>query len=356
MKSKQSSSVDTSGSISDFSPGASIRSGQVPQLTKLEELASAIEQISQEQENSKEIENPEELFSPLEFKLDLSMIPQTTVKTEEFYNLVLQHYLEKQQKPTQFLTKDNKGYDGEERMRFLNWLIEITNSYKMNYSTFFIICSILDEFQKKTQKITRDNLYLTGLSCMYLASKFNDVIPLRIDQAIYISHDRFDRNKIFKKELEIFECLDHQLNFSNSFLFLTLLLRLYLSKVKDKGDDIIEIAYFTLKVCCFDYGLQSKYTQSLISAGCLTYALMLVNSDNQGRVKGHIITSLLHLLENSNVVKDEQILSVGEDIEGLMERYFIDTEFRGKIKNLIDYNLIQTNLVKSYLEIKNQDL
>ncbi|CAD8091551.1 unnamed protein product [Paramecium primaurelia] len=355
MKSKQSSSSVASESVSDFTSGVSIRSGKVLTVTKLEELASAIEQKSSESENIKEVENPEEMLSPLDFKLDLSMIIQKNVKTEGFYNLVLQNYLGKQQKPFEFLNKDDKGFDDEERIRFLNWLIEITHAYQMNCSTFFIACSILDEFQKKTQNITRYNLHLTGISCIYLASKFNDVKPLKIDQAIDISHKRLGRSKIFKKELEIFECLDHQLNFSNGFLFLTLLLRLYLSKIKDKENDIIEIAYFTLKLCCFDYELQSKYYQSEISAGCLSYAVMLVNSNNQGRVNEHITTQLLYLLKNSNVVKDQQIVIVGEHIEGLIERYFTDIQFRGKIQKLIEYNLIQTDLLKFYLDNRNQD-
>ncbi|CAD8114516.1 unnamed protein product [Paramecium sonneborni] len=355
MKSKQSSSSVVSDSVSDLSSELSLRSGKVPTVTKQEELASAIEQKSSESENINEIENPEEIHSPLEFKLDLSMIIQKNGKTEEFYNLVLQSYLSKQQKPKEYLSKDDKGFDDEERIRFLNWLIEITYAYQMNYSTFFIVCSILDEYQKKTQNISRDNLHLTGVSCIYLASKFNDVIPLRLDQAIDISHNRLGRSKILKKELEIFECLDHQLNFSNGFLFLTLLLRLYLSKIKDKENDIIEIAYFTLKLCCFDYELQSKYYQSEISAGCLSYAAMLVNSNNQGRVSGHITTSLLNLLKTVNVVKDEQIVIVGEHIEALIDKYFTDIQFRGKIQKLIEYNQTQTELLKSYLEIRNYD-
>ncbi|CAD8191903.1 unnamed protein product [Paramecium pentaurelia] len=152
MKSKQSSFSVASESVSDFTSGVSIRSGKVLTVTKLEELASAIEQKSSESEKIKEIENPEEMISPLDFKLDLSMIIQKNVKTEEFYNLVLQNYLGKQQKPIEFLHKDDKGFDDEERIRFLNWLIEITYAYQMNCSTFFIACSILDEFQKKTQK------------------------------------------------------------------------------------------------------------------------------------------------------------------------------------------------------------
>ncbi|CAD8147820.1 unnamed protein product [Paramecium pentaurelia] len=355
MKSKQLSSSAASESVSDFSSELSLRSGKVPTVTKLEELASAIEQKSSESENQEEVENPEEIHSPLEFKLDLSMIIQKNGKTEEFYNIVLQNYLGKQNKPIEYLFKDENGFDDEERIRFLNWLVEITYAYQMNYSTFFIVCSILDEFQKKTQNISKDNLHLTGVSCIYLASKFNDVIPLRLDQAIDISHNRLGRTKILQRELEIFQCLDHSLNFSNGFLFLTLLLRLYLSKKKDKENDIIEIAYFTLKLCCFDYELQSKYYQSEISAGCLSYAVMLVNSNDQGIVSEHITTSLLHLLKSANVVKDKQIVIVVKHIEGLIDKYFTDIQFKGKIQKLIEYNQTQTELLKSYLQIRNID-
>ncbi|CAK70621.1 unnamed protein product (macronuclear) [Paramecium tetraurelia] len=354
-QSKQSSSIIASDSVSDFSSGVSVKSDKVAIVAQLGELACAIEQKPTESENQNEIENPEEIHSPLEFKLDLSMIIQKNGKTDEFYNLVLQSYLEKQNKPTEYLFIDPKGLDDEERIRFLNWLVEITQAYSMNYSTFFIVCSILDEYQKITLNVTKDNLHLTGVSCIYLASKFNDVIPLRLDQAIDISHNRLARTKILQRELEIFESLDHQLNFSNGFLFLTLLLRLYLSKIKDKENDIIEIAYFTLKLCCFDYKLQSIYYQSEISAGCLSFAVMLVNSNNQGKVSDDIATSLVHLLKTTNVVKSQYITDVGAHIEGLVDRYFYDNDFRGKIQKLIVYNLTQTELLKSYIEIRNND-
>ena len=76
---------------------------------------------------------------------------------------------------------ENHKIEDQVRTKMVDWMIEVLHAYKSDTQTLFLSVNLMDTFIKKTSK-TLDNsdIHLIGITCMYIMSKFEDVIPLRI--------------------------------------------------------------------------------------------------------------------------------------------------------------------------------
>ena len=75
----------------------------------------------------------------------------------------------------------------------IDWMVEVLTTFKMSEQTFFVAVSLLDRFFKNAKKSLPSNeLHLTGMTAMLLASKYEDIIPLMMKTIINkIGHGKF---------------------------------------------------------------------------------------------------------------------------------------------------------------------
>lgn len=114
----------------------------MPARQPLAELTTIYEQLPMHQHTQSEVENPEEEAEVLEFKLNLSQkVP--VVKLRQFnHKELIGNFMKKQKAATYFLEghKIRPVY----RDKMLDWMIEIFEEYRMNFSSFFFSVSLLD--------------------------------------------------------------------------------------------------------------------------------------------------------------------------------------------------------------------
>lgn len=76
----------------------------------------------------------------------------------------------------------------------IDWMIEVLTNFKCDDQTFFIAVSLLDRYFKgcKQRKQVGD-LHITGVTCMFVASKFEDIFPLKM-KTVYekIAHQKLE--------------------------------------------------------------------------------------------------------------------------------------------------------------------
>lgn len=90
--------------------------------------------------------------------------------------LSLPEYHLKQQ---DFLSKHS--IDATLRARMLDWMVEVTSSYKFSHKTYFDGVSLMDRyFEAEHESLSPAKLHLIGVQCMLIASKMEEVFPLKI--------------------------------------------------------------------------------------------------------------------------------------------------------------------------------
>jgi hypothetical protein len=81
------------------------------------------------------------------------------------------------------------------RTKMVDWMVEVLSVYKCSQETFFLSVFILDLYIYKSQRqriIKTEEIHGLGLTCMFIASKFEDLNPIRMQKIlINIGHNIF---------------------------------------------------------------------------------------------------------------------------------------------------------------------
>lgn len=91
-------------------------------------------------------------------------------------------------------------------------MIEVLCSYKCSDMTFFIAVNFMDMyFYRATAKHELNDLHLVGVASMYVATKYEEISPLRISvMQSKISHGKFTKDEIKGKETDILQALNFE--------------------------------------------------------------------------------------------------------------------------------------------------
>jgi hypothetical protein len=109
----------------------------------------------------------------------------------------------------------------------IDWMIEVLHAYKQDDQTFFMAVSILDRyFQCKATQLIPSDLHLTGVTCMFIASKYEDYHPLRMQDLFKnICKEQYSVEQIKNKEIDIMMTIRYMVSVPTSLDFLKTLLQ-----------------------------------------------------------------------------------------------------------------------------------
>mmetsp|Transcript_6506 Transcript_6506/g.8775 ORF Transcript_6506/g.8775 Transcript_6506/m.8775 type:complete len:234 (+) Transcript_6506:1610-2311(+) len=69
----------------------------------------------------------------------------------------------------------------EYRTKMVDWMVEVTTSFKCTTRTYFVAVAIFDNYFRRMQGrkvLENSDVHLVGVGAMYLASKYEDIYPL----------------------------------------------------------------------------------------------------------------------------------------------------------------------------------
>jgi hypothetical protein len=97
----------------------------------------------------------------------------------------------------------------EHRARMIDWMIEVLSTFKCSDKTFFLSVNIMDRYFKcKQRELFNDDLHMIGIVSMFIASKYEDVLPLLMKTVVSkIGHNKFPLKDIELCEIEILKKL-----------------------------------------------------------------------------------------------------------------------------------------------------
>lgn len=187
--------------------------GKEKEKEKLEEAQKiSIEKINDKNNHEKSKKN-EKYYLSREIALTIEKYGRemfSTVKENESKFLV----------PINFMDRHSLTPSARERM--VDWMVEVFSVYKCDPGTFELAVHIMDCYISKSQKILYDeDIHLIGLTCIYISSKVEDIIPLRMSHIVKsIGHMTFNEKEIMEKEREIIKTIDFDLFTAGTFDYL----------------------------------------------------------------------------------------------------------------------------------------
>lgn len=96
----------------------------------------------------------------------------------------------------------------------IDWMIEVLTNFKCDDQTFFLAVSLQDRFAKGCDKILEvGDLHVLGVTSMFVASKFEDIYPLKMKTVHEkIAHSKLDIEKIKTLELDIMRIIKYKIH------------------------------------------------------------------------------------------------------------------------------------------------
>ena len=99
------------------------------------------------------------------------------------------------------------------RARMIDWMIEVLTNFKCDDQTFFLAVSLLDRyFKAKQETLEIANLHIIGVTTMFIASKYEDIYPLKMKMVHEkIAHTKLAIEDIKALELDILKSIDYNI-------------------------------------------------------------------------------------------------------------------------------------------------
>jgi hypothetical protein len=139
----------------------------------------------------------------------------------------------------------------------VDWMVEVLTTFKNSDQTFFLAINMMDRFFKTVSKgLAGGELHLTGIVSMFIASKYEDIVPLMMKTVINkIGHNKFNLRQIEEKELEILRIIGYKVGAPTQKEFLDRYLE-ELSEILAKTDKQTYKELMCLaKMSCYSYEL-----------------------------------------------------------------------------------------------------
>jgi len=101
----------------------------------------------------------------------------------------------------------------------IDWLIEVHTRFHLLPETLFLAVNIIDRFLSE-KVVQLDRLQLVGITAMFIASKYEEVLSPHITNFRHVADDGFSESEILSAERFILSTLNYDLSYPNPMNFL----------------------------------------------------------------------------------------------------------------------------------------
>lgn len=141
------------------------------------------------------------------------------------------------------------------RAKMVDWMVEVMTSFKCKDQTFFMAVSLMDRYlDKKVQRKLISELHVIGVTAMFLGSKYEDILPLRMSTVVdKIAHRKLSMEVIRKYEDDILVTLDYYLQVPTILEFLTRYIEEMEDMLKEEKEWVVKMSIYLAKLSVHDY-------------------------------------------------------------------------------------------------------
>mmetsp|Transcript_36163 Transcript_36163/g.73825 ORF Transcript_36163/g.73825 Transcript_36163/m.73825 type:complete len:390 (-) Transcript_36163:365-1534(-) len=162
-----------------------------------------------------------------------------------------------------------------ERMRsiLVDWLVEVHLKFKLVPETLYLTVNLIDRYLEK-REVSRPKLQLVGVTCLLIASKYEEIYPPELRDLVYICDRAYSRNEILEMEEVILKALEYQITIPSAHAFLVRYL-----KAAHADKKIVQLACYILDGTLQSYNLL-HYLPSQLAAAAVFIARRCVGRNS----------------------------------------------------------------------------
>jgi len=244
---------------------------------------------------------------------------------EEYASDIMESLIMKDKESTPAFCLKNHKIPINLRAKMVDWMVEVLGSYKCLDQTFFIAANLMDSFLEKTKNVQEvSDLHLLGVTCMFMASKYEEIYPLRLS-IVYekIAHKKISPEQIKQKEMEVFSTLEYKMTNVTPYEFM--MNTIFQLNLKDTMspklyDYLLKVCTYLSKANMHDYELVSQQNYSELAAATLFVAFKIIEQLDKTFPLAQMLAKIKEILQvEEDIVYDcaTRVLSVAKNFEKL---------------------------------------
>ncbi|KAE8726253.1 Cyclin-A2-1 [Hibiscus syriacus] len=140
----------------------------------------------------------------------------------------------------------------------IDWLVEVSEEYKLVPDTLYLTVSLIDRFLSHNF-IEKQRLQLLGVTCMLIASKYEEICAPRVEEFCFITDNTYTRGEVLEMERKVLNFLYFQLSVPTTKTFLRRFIR--------AAQATYEVLYLGILIYIFLYNIQ--YNPSNLHFNCV---------------------------------------------------------------------------------------
>ncbi|KAI0391620.1 cyclin-like protein [Xylariaceae sp. FL0594] len=147
----------------------------------------------------------------------------------------------------------------------VDWLIEVHTRFHLLPETLFLAINTIDRFLSK-KVVQLDRLQLVGITAMFLASKYEEVLSPHVVNFKHVADDGFSEEEILSAERYILGALNYDLSYPNPMNFLR-----RISKADNYDIQTRTIGKYLMEISLLDHRFMA-YRPSHVAAAAMYLA------------------------------------------------------------------------------------
>jgi G2/mitotic-specific cyclin 2 len=179
-------------------------------------------------------------------------------------------------KELELVTMPNANYmdhqdDLEWKMRgiLVDWLIEVHTRFRLLPETLFLAINIVDRFLS-SKVVPLDKLQLVGITAMFIASKYEEVLSPHVGNFVHVADDGFTIEEVLSAERYTLTTLKYDLSYPNPMNFLR-----RISKADNYDIQTRTVGKYLMEISLVDHRFL-EYRQSHVAAASMYLARMIL--------------------------------------------------------------------------------
>lgn len=193
--------------------------------------------------------------------------------------------LELDNKPKTNYMKKQLDITSSMRSILVDWLVEVSEEYKLNVETLYLAVNYTDRFLSQ-MSVLRGKLQLVGTASMYIAAKYEEITPPDVNEFVYITDDTYTKKQVLRMEHLLLKVLDFKMSPPTINWFLSHYLRFIKinSKFNNSNEQemfsrIENLSRYLAELTLVDADTYLTYLPSQIAASAIFLALITLDKE-----------------------------------------------------------------------------
>ncbi|KAK4401712.1 putative cyclin-A3-1 [Sesamum angolense] len=252
------------------------------EVTNTSSTASGLSQLSGIGKTQKPKPKPKPLLKKTGNEVNLELLlspgsdePQKLGCASSIYQHLHSLEVEAKRRPlSNYMEKVQKDISPVMRAILVDWLVEVAEEFKLISDTLYLTVNYIDRYLS-THNLIRNKLQLLGVSCMLVASKYEEITPPHVEDFCYITDNTYTKEEVLHMERNVLRFLDFELGNPTTKTFLRIFSRAAQEKPMFSNLQLDFLCHYLTELSLLDYGCV-RYIPSMVAASAIFLARLTI--------------------------------------------------------------------------------